>query len=535
MKSINLWGRIVAVAALLLLAVGGTAFAQLQTGNLYGTVTDDKGAALPGVTVTLSGQGAPQVQVTNAQGQFRFLGLPPGSFDLKAELEGFSTIDYPNIVINIGRNTTIEVKLSPAVEDVITVTAESPLLDERRISTGATVSQTELEKIPTSRDPWAVLQSTPGVLTDRINVGGNESGQQSSYVGPGSGGDQAVWAVDGVVITDMAALGSSPAYYDFDSFEEMQVTTGGSDTTTATPGVVLNMVTKRGTNEWRGSGRFYDTDQKWQSKFNIDKSQLGQGGQFNGNHPQTTFKQGNRIVSVKDYGAELGGPIVKDRLWIWGSYGRQKVSLLTIADVSDKTDLKTENVKLNAQIAPSNSATLFYFNSEKVKIGRNAGPTRPQETTWNQDHFGKKPTAYKAEDTHIFSSSFYLTGLYSVVNGGFELVPQGSANATTYWDGSQVWHNTFFLNQTARPQKQFKSDASNFFNTGSLSHELKFGGSYRQADVRSNSRWGGVGLLYNGPAFFGTSLNIIALSRDAGPSVRNKYESAYAQDTLTVG
>jgi len=69
MKSINLWGRIVAVAALLLLAVGGTAFAQLQTGNLYGTVTDDKGAALPGVTVTLSGQGAPQVQVTNAQGQ----------------------------------------------------------------------------------------------------------------------------------------------------------------------------------------------------------------------------------------------------------------------------------------------------------------------------------------------------------------------------------------------------------------------------------------------------------------------------------
>ena len=87
MKSINLWGRIVAVAALLLLAVGGTAFAQLQTGNLYGTVTDDKGAALPGVTVTLSGQSAPQVQVTNAQGQFRFLGLPPGNADLKAELE----------------------------------------------------------------------------------------------------------------------------------------------------------------------------------------------------------------------------------------------------------------------------------------------------------------------------------------------------------------------------------------------------------------------------------------------------------------
>src|SRR5215813_5030057 len=299
MKSINLWGRIVAVAALLLLAVGGSAFAQLQTGNLYGTVTDDKGAALPGVTVTLTGQGAPQVQVTNAQGQFRFLSLAPGSYDLKAELEGFSTIDYPNIVINIGRNTTIEVKLSPAVEDVITVTAESPLLDERRISTGATVSQTELEKIPTARDPWAVLQTTPGVLTDRINVGGNESGQQSQYVGPGSGGDQAVWSVDGVVITDMAALGSSPAYYDFDSFEEMQVTTGGSDSTIATGGVVLNMVTKRGTNEWRGTGRYYKSDKSWQAGTKVDRGSLDKGGFYNGDansnggYAQPNIKQGN--------------------------------------------------------------------------------------------------------------------------------------------------------------------------------------------------------------------------------------------------
>jgi hypothetical protein len=527
MKSINLWGRIVAVAALLLLAVGGTAFAQLQTGNLYGTVTDDKGAALPGVTVTLSGQGAPQVQVTNAQGQFRFLGLPPGSFDLKAELEGFSTIDYPNIVINIGRNTTIEVKLSPAVEDVITVTAESPLLDERRVSTGATVSQTELEKIPTARDPWAILQSTPGVLTDRINVGGNQSGQQAGYVGPGSGQDQAIWSVDGVVITDMAALGSSPAYFDFDAFEEMQITTGGSDTTIATGGVVLNMVTKRGTNEWRGSGRYFDADQKWQDKLDSSKVDLAPG--------QTAFTQGNRIVNVRDYGAEIGGPIVKDRLWIWGSYGRQKVELLTIANVSDKTDLKTENVKLNAQIAPSNSATAFYFNNDKVKIGRNASPTRPQETTWDQGHFGDKPTAAKVEDTQIFSSNFYLTGLYSIVNGGFELVPEGGLNTTAFQGPDGVWHNTWFLNTTERPQKQYKLDASSFFNTGSLSHELKFGAGYRTAEVTSLTEWGGVGYVQDGALFGAPGLFITNVSRDGGASVKTKYTSAYAQDTLTVG
>jgi len=556
----NLWGRTIAVAALLLLVASGTAMAQLQTGNLYGTVTDDKGAPLPGVTVTTTGNGAPQVQVTNAQGQFRFLGLTPASYQLKAELEGFSTIDYPNIVINIGRNTQIEVKLSAAVEDVITVTAESPLLDERRISTGATVSQTELEKIPTSRDPWSVLQTAPGVLTDRINVGGNESGQQSQYVGPGSGGDQAVWSVDGVVITDMAALGSSPSYYDFDAFEEMQVTTGGSDSTVATGGVVLNMVTKRGTNEWRGSARYYKTDDNYQSDTSFGDNDLAAGNctpatpclyrsgsgqtrsqlvQFQlgllGSPPTAHFTQGNQIVSVDDYGAELGGPIVKDRLWVWGSYGKQKVNLLTIANVSDKTDLKTYNGKLNAQIASNNSATAFILNSDKTKVGRNAGPTRPQETTWDQGHFGPKPTAWKAEDTHIFSSSFYLTGLYSKVEGGFILAPEGGLNVTSFGDITGTWHNTFLLNSTLRPQTQYKADASNFFNTGAVSHELKFGVGYRQAEVTSLTQWGGAGINLSGPAFFGLANEVLAVTRNGGASIEQTYKNLYLQDTLTSG
>ncbi|HWM91983.1 MAG TPA: TonB-dependent receptor [Thermoanaerobaculia bacterium] len=530
MKSINLWGRAVAVAAILLL-VGVPGFAQLQTGNLYGTIVDDQGAALPGVTVTLTGQGAPAVQVTDAQGRFRFLSLSPASYRLDAQLEGFSSVEYPSIQINVGRNTEIEVTMNAAVEDVITVTAESPLLDERRISTGATVSQTELEKIPTARDPWAILQTTPGVLTDRVNVGGNESGQQSTYTGPGSGGDQSVWAVDGVVITDMAALGSSPAYFDFDSFEEMQVTTGGSDTTLATPGVTLNIVTKRGTNEWRGSARYFIADQDWQSDLSVSGIELGPN--------QAAFNQGNRIVTVEDYGAELGGPIVRDRLWIWGSYGTQEVDLLTIANVSDFTELETMNIKLNAQIAPSNSATGFALNSDKVKIGRNAGPTRPQETTWNQSKFGPDPTAYKIEDTHIFSSAFYLTGMYSVVNGGFQLVPQGGAtfnDENTQLDENFIWRQNFLLYQTERPQEQIKADASSFFNTGNLSHELKFGAGYREAEVTTLTRWPGFGLELNFyVANYGYPFNPIGLTRDAFPAILQEYTSAYLQDTMTFG
>ena len=90
---------------------------QLQTGDLYGTVTDNQEESLPGVTVTLTGSGPTQVQVTNARGEFHFPGLDPGSYDLKAELEGFSTVAYPNIDIRVGRNTSLEIQLSPAVEE----------------------------------------------------------------------------------------------------------------------------------------------------------------------------------------------------------------------------------------------------------------------------------------------------------------------------------------------------------------------------------------------------------------------------------
>jgi hypothetical protein len=127
-------------------------------GNLYLQVHDEQGSPLPGATALLQKNGAAAVQVTDAQGRVRIPGIADGSYTLKVELEGFSTIEYPSIAITNGRNTSIEVTLAAALEDAITVTGETPLLDERRISTGATVSQTELEKIPTARDPYAAFK-----------------------------------------------------------------------------------------------------------------------------------------------------------------------------------------------------------------------------------------------------------------------------------------------------------------------------------------------------------------------------------------
>ena len=85
-------------------------------GNLYGNVVDDKGEALPGVTTALTGDGPPQVQVSDPQGQIRFLGLQPGTYRVRAQLEGFSSVEDPNISITTGHNTMIEVRLEPSIQ-----------------------------------------------------------------------------------------------------------------------------------------------------------------------------------------------------------------------------------------------------------------------------------------------------------------------------------------------------------------------------------------------------------------------------------
>jgi len=526
--------RAVGFALALALLVSGGAWAQSQAGNLYGSVADDQGSALPGVTVTVSGGGAPSTQVTDAQGRFRFLGLGPGNYEIKAELDGFSPIEYPNAIVNVGRNTEIQLTMNSAVKEVITVTTESPLIDQRRHTVSTSLTTTELESVPNARDPWAVLQQTPGVLTDRINVGGNESGQQSNYVGPGAQDFNSVWSLDGMVVTDMSATGSSPGYFDFDAFEEMQVTTGGSDASMATPGVTLNMVTKRGTNEWRGSGRFLFENDSMQSESSIDASEFAKPGPWRTGvgllNGQASFKRGNRIDTIEDWGLELGGPLVKDRFWIWGSYAKPKIDLLTVSDFTDSTTLEDWNFKLNGQLTPANSMSAFAWQSDKVKIGRNAGPLRPQETTWDQSKFGPDPTAYKVEDTHVFGPNFYLSGMYSVVNGGFQLVPEGG-DVVPVLDPGGAWHNSFFLIEIGRPQEQLKTDGSSFFTTGNLSHELRFGAGYRTAEQRTFSRTQGGAYEQQ----LGGGESTYALGRDEQLNAEAQYTNLYVQDTFSVG
>jgi len=502
-----------------LLVAAGPCAAQQLTGNLYGHVEDEQGGRLPGVTVTLSGIGAPRPQTTDSRGEYRFISLDPGHYTLTYELQGFTKVTKSGVQVAVGQNTSTSAQLRlSAVEAAVSVQGESPLLDARKVETGATIAQVELKSIPTARDPWVILQTVPGVQTDRVNVGGNESGQQTNYIGKGASGYQNVWNIDGVTITDMAALGSSPTYYDFDSFEEMNASTGGSDVTSQTPGVQLNLVTKRGTNDLHGSARVMLAQNEWQSS-NLPSEASAQG-----------FRGGNRIDEVQDYGVEIGGPILKDRLWLWGAYGRNQIDLLSITNASDKTTLEDSNAKLNIQFFDSTAGTASFSEGNKIKLGRNVSATRPPPAAWNQSG----PTrVYKGELSHVFSPSLFAGASYSYVSGGFGLTPAGGlAVNSLYIDPNGVWQGSYFDYRTVRPQHQTSGNGSYFVNTGSVGHELKFGFSYRSTPVTSQTTWPGNG-NYGDLANFGEP--VATLTRRSVAAVDLEYYSGYLGDTITLG
>jgi hypothetical protein len=462
--------RLMALAAIVLVVAAPSA-AQEYTGRIDVTVTDSSGAILPGATVELSGPQTASAQ-TDAQGEAHFLRLAPGVYTVAASLSGFS--QYTNRNVTVVGGGAVPLTATLAVGDItqtVEVMAESPVIDPRRTATTTNVTNEELQQIPSARDPWVVLQTVPGVIVDRVNVGGAESGQQSNYQAKGASSGENTWNIDGIAITDMSALGSSPTYYDFDMFEEMSVTTGGADLQNPTPGVALNFVLKSGTNAFRGSSRIYYEDEGMQANNLPDDLKASLGG---------TTGKGNRIQDYKDYGFELGGPVWKDKVWAWGAYGKTDVTLLTLQNTPDQTILDNRSFKATAQLTEALRSSFTFFRGDKLKYGRGAGATRPPETTWDQSG----PTAlFKGEGNLVVGNNVFLTGRYAYIDGGFALTPQGGLSTPYYTDDAGSLRGSYIHYETVRPQKTASLDGNLFRGR----HELKFGFGWRTADVDSTT------------------------------------------------
>src|SRR5262245_19441157 len=324
--------------ALLTSALAPGASAQIATGNIYGTVADQQGGVLPGVDVTLTAVsigGQPRTTVTDAQGHFRFINLDPGTYKVSTNLSGFNKMER-DVIVTTGVNADISFQMGvKSVEETVTVTAETPVVDVKKIGTITTLTQEELQSTPQSKDPWAMLKTVPGVIVDRVNVGGNESGQQSGFVGKGALATDTMWNLDGVVITDTTSGGASSSYFDFDVFDEVAVNTGGNDLKVQTGGIRINFVTRRDTNQFKRS-----------FKYNIDGDSLESMNlpdELKGDPLLLGSDKANHTDKIYDIGFDVGGPILKNKLWFWGSYGKNDIKIIRLTQTTDETILKNVN------------------------------------------------------------------------------------------------------------------------------------------------------------------------------------------------
>ncbi|MFC2161884.1 carboxypeptidase regulatory-like domain-containing protein [Acidobacteriota bacterium] len=394
--------------------------AQMRTGNLYGTVVDGDGVPLPGVNVTLTSTGgAPMTATTSNEGVFRFLSLPPsGNYEIKAELQGFKTKIEKVVRITIGQNTNMTVVMEMgAIEEEVTVIATTPTVTPKRTEVSHSIDRETMMALPSARDPWVVIQMVPSVLMDRENIGGSDSGQQSSFVSKGEGTDS--WVMDGIQITDLTST-SSPTYFDFDIFEEISVTTGMPDVENRERAIVVNMVTRRGQNKFGFGGRFFMTDEAWQANPSGDDA-MAVKEVFP--EPQYPAWAGTNIIkNIKDFGFNMGGPLVQDKVWWWMSYGVQNIQTFVITGSPDNTQLNNYAGKLNFQLLPDNRAEIFLHLGDKKKQGRSSSTYNPAGVNQHgKYHFGSP--IFKIQDEHMFGDNLFVSARYGFTDAGFGTWP----------------------------------------------------------------------------------------------------------------
>jgi hypothetical protein len=522
-------------AALLMGLLPATTKAQVSTGNIYGQVSDASGALLPGATVTLTGPNiGTQTTTSGSDGSFRFLNLDPGTYRVVVDLPGFSNVTR-DVIVNTGTNANLTFALKVAgVEETVTVTAETPVVDPKKMGTSTTLTRDELSEVPNSRDPWAVLRTIPGVVVDRVNIAGNESGQQSNFTGKGADIKDSIWSIDGVNVTDMAAIGSSPTYYDYDAFDEINVTTGGNDLRIQTGGIGINFVTKRGTNDFHGSLRGFYTYHGLQST-NLPAELL--------HDPRLQLPDGsfsdkaNHIDQIADYGADLGGPILRDKLWFWGSYGKQDIRNVNFNQTKDKTLLKDYSAKLNWQATSNDMVSAFFFNGAKEKFGRAPGleGVEPDSFLWNQtNQYPDGPHGlWKGEWNHVFNPSLTVNAKYAYYGAGFGFTPRGGTDQ----DGGDDQFNgmgvgSYQSYRALRPEHIVNVDGNYFKTALGGNHEFRVGFGYRHTPVDSITAYSGSKVFAVKQVADG---GVALVTRDRVASYVTSYTSFYLGDIYTRG
>ena len=495
--------RSLVLALAVVLAAVPAAWAQLASGNVYGVVNDEQGGALPGASVNISGAtiGA-RSTTSDSAGNFRFLNLDPGTYKLAVTLAGFATVNR-DVIVNTGGNVNLAFGMKvAAMEETITVNAETPVIDTKSTGTSTNFTQDELSKIPNSRDPWALLRTVPGVIMDRVNVAGNESGQQSAFAAKGSaarrrgvepgrrqhhrhGGHRRV-TLPTSTTTRSRRSRSPPA-----------ATTSAS----STGGVGLNFVTKRGTNSFHGTLRGYFTHEDLGSATRRTSSPTRRlpsarpaRSRSRTTPPTTTSRSPTTASTSADPSSRTSsgsGAPTASRTSAWCAPPGALI---------DKTLLKDFNAKVNWQASGSDMVSVLWFLGAKEKFGRAHRQLRGLRRARVRDlEPGQlvpgQPVPRALQDRgqpHLHPQLLHEREVRLLRRPG---------SSWTRWAGwtaqagisarlSQTF-GTAQLSRFVRPQHTANVDGNYFTNGIGGSNEWKFGVGWRKTEALDQTLWPG--------------------------------------------
>jgi hypothetical protein len=391
-------------------AFSSSASAQTST-RIVGTVRDDQGGVLPGVTVTATSPsliGAQSV-VSEGNGTYQFPVLPAGAYNVVFELAGFQTVARDKIVLALGQTLTIDVALPVGgLVETVQVTTESPVLDRQSTTIGNVLDTAELTTIPSSTDLWGALTQAPGIRAKGFDVGGSHKIQSTGYDAFGISGQVRVMT-EGVDQTE--GNGGAGFYQDFYANSEVSVSAAGQDVTTNTPGALVLVTVKSGGNQFKGLfNQAYEHRDFVGNNIDAETAARGFTGQPN--------------LSYTETHGDVGGPIWRDKVWFFVSRNHFRIDKAQSGvPESIATDLGiVDDVTTKETWKPTtNNTVIFYYQHQhKQQPKRGLSVTTGPGSTLAQSSYAWMGNA---RWQRVWSNRFF-----SELNGGqwgydFPLLP----------------------------------------------------------------------------------------------------------------
>ncbi len=517
--------------------------AQEQTGTLEGRVTDSTAAALPGVIVGVQSSalitGSRSLK-TDSGGAYRFANLPVGTYEVTFESNGFTKEIHKDVQVHASTTFTVNTALKvTSASATVEVVGDAPVIETAQTDIDFTFTKQQMDTVPNARDPWAMLSQVPGVVTDTVNVGGTQTGNQPTFRGLGVDPTQNTYLLNGANVTDNTGNGGSQFYFDVDSFKEMQIQIDSHGADVQTPGMVMNIIPKSGTDAFHGDASGYFSSQGMETN-NLDSALRRMG-----------VTNGSNLHKYWDAGGDLGGPIWKQKVWFWGAYRYQSVGHLVTSTRTpdggvpiDQVHLWYPSAQINWQISANDNFSFFFDMGQKQHSNVGLSALQPVPETWNQQG---DPIArlFTFRNDYIASPRLVLSAKVFIMDQGFEYLPQPGINTATTPSGYDLATGVYSL---APPYlfgiaKSLRAGgvSGNYFGGRALGglHEIKFGFDIDRYQVFGNQNGNGGTAYQTYPAdtqlqFYNGKPSQVVLYAAGAQNVSDPTFDLYGQDGYRI-